>query len=169
MTADRERARADARALIAECEIVTTPVPVERIARRLGVKVKYAPLDGDISGMAYIVDDVSIIGVNSLQASSRQRFTLAHELGHIRLHVDLLREGVHLDHGTLRRDWLSSQGTDPREIEANAFASELLMPEPLMLAALDGRTVDLEDDDAIDVLARRFRVSSSAMRYRLVA
>jgi Zn-dependent peptidase ImmA (M78 family) len=169
VTADRERARADARALIAECQIVTTPVPVERIARRLGVKVKYAPLDGDISGMAYIADDVSIIGVNSLQASSRQRFTLAHELGHIRLHVDLLREGVHLDHGTLRRDWLSSQGTDPREIEANAFASELLMPEPLMLAALDGRTVDLEDDNAIDVLARRFRVSSSAMRYRLVA
>ena len=169
MTADREGARADARALIVECGIVATPVPVERIARRLGIKVKYAPLDGDLSGMAYIADGVSIIGVNALHPSSRQRFTLAHELGHIRRHADLLREGVHLDHGTLRRDWLSSHGTDPREIEANAFASELLMPEPLMLAALDGRSIDLEDDDAIDVLARRFRVSSSAMRYRLVA
>lgn len=166
---NRQQARTAARTLIEQCAITATPVPVERIARRLGVKVKYAPLDGDLSGMAYIADDVSIIGVNSLHPANRQRFTLAHELGHIQLHADLLREGVHLDHGTLRRDWLSSQGTDVREIEANAFASELLMPEPLMLAALDGRLVDLEDDHAIDVLARRFRVSSSAMRFRLMA
>jgi len=169
VSADTKGARASANALITESGIVATPVPVERIARRLGVKVRYAPLDGDLSGMAYIADGVSIIGVNSLHPSTRQRFTLAHELGHVRLHADLLREGVHLDHGTLRRDWISSQGTDEREIEANAFASELLMPEQLMLAALSGRSIDLEDDDAIDILARRFRVSSSAMRYRLVA
>lgn len=168
MSADRAAARLAARGLIAEAGVVAAPVPVDRIARRLGVRLKYAPLDGELSGMAYISGGVSIIGVNSLHASTRQRFTLAHELGHIRLHSDLLEQGVHLDHGTLRRDWLAAQGTDPREVEANAFASELLMPETLMLAALEGREIDLEDDHAVDVLARRFRVSPAAMRFRLI-
>jgi Zn-dependent peptidase ImmA (M78 family) len=56
---------------------------------------------------------------------------------------------------------------DPTEIEANTFAAELLMPTDLLVAALGGRSVDLEDDEAIASLAKRFRVSEAAMRFRL--
>jgi Zn-dependent peptidase ImmA (M78 family) len=142
------------------------PVPVEKIARRLGVQVRYAPFDGDISGMAHITEGVRILGVNSLHHPNRQRFTLAHELGHLLLHPRELERQLHLDKGSLYRDTLSSEGTDPFERTANAFASELLMPKRLIERAIDPR-LDLEDDDAVARLARKFRVSITAMHYRL--
>lgn len=163
---DASQAVATATELLDEIGNPGIPVPVERIARNLGVQVRYAPLDGDISGMAYIKDGVRIIGVNNLHHANRQRFTLAHELGHLVLHPNELAQRLHLDRGSLHRDGRSSRGEDPLEISANAFASELLMPRRLMSAAM-GAGVDLEDDEAVAKLARRFRVSVAAMYYRL--
>jgi Zn-dependent peptidase ImmA (M78 family) len=160
-------ARKRARELIERFEIRTPPVPVDRIAKELGIRVQYAPFDGELSGMAFVKDGKPIAGVNSLHHPNRQRFTLAHEVAHILLDRNLIESEVHVDRGSLRRDTLASAGVDPVEIAANAFASELLMPEPLLEAVLAGRPVDLEDDDLIASLARRFKVSEAAMRYRL--
>jgi Zn-dependent peptidase ImmA (M78 family) len=162
-----DKARGDATSLIEQFKIVAAPVPVERIARNLGIKIQYVPFDGELSGMAFIKDGVSIIGVNSLHHPNRQRFTLAHELAHIRLHHEQIRSHVHVDKGSLRRDAKAAAGVDPTEIEANAFASEILMPQRLLAIALAGKTVDLEDDELITALARRFKVSETAMRFRL--
>jgi Zn-dependent peptidase ImmA (M78 family) len=41
------------------------------------------------------------------------------------------------------------------------------MPESLLKAAFEGQSVDLEDDDAVAALAKRFKVSEAAMRFRL--
>lgn len=146
--------------------ILGAPVPVEKIARRLGVQIKYAPLDGDISGMAHIRDGVSVIGVNNLHHPNRQRFTLSHELGHLVLHASELERQVHLDRGSLYRDSVSSEGTNIHEVTANAFASELLMPRRLIDIAVDAG-VDMEDEEQVGRLARRFRVSMAAMYFRL--
>ena len=151
-----------ARDVLDSAGVTAAPVPVEKIARKLGIQVRYAPFDGDISGMAYIKDGVSLIGVNNLHNPNRQRFTLAHELGHLLLHPRELQRQVHLDKGSLNRDTLSSQGTDRYERAANAFASELLMPARFLANVLD-----LEDEEAVGRLARKFRVSLAAMYYRL--
>lgn len=166
-SADRDKARRDAQALLDQFAIEAASVPVERIARSLGIRVEYAPLDDELSGLAHIRDDVPIIGINALHAANRQRFTLAHELAHVRLHRDELELAVHVDRGSLRRDALAAEGVDPIEIEANAFAAELLMPTRLLIPELERHPVDLEDDDAVAALAKRFRVSDAAMRYRL--
>ncbi|PZQ96196.1 MAG: ImmA/IrrE family metallo-endopeptidase [Cereibacter sphaeroides] len=160
-----QEARAKATELVKD--LTAPPVSVERIAKNLGIRIEYAPLDGELSGFAHIRDGASMIGVNSLHAAARQRFTIAHELGHIRLHQTELRAAVHVDKGSLRRDSISSEGSDPLEIQANAFASELLMPQHLLESVLAGKLVDLEDDETIQSLAKRFKVSETAMRYRL--
>jgi Zn-dependent peptidase ImmA (M78 family) len=166
---DQGRAREAARAILLEFGVSMPPVPVERIIKSRKIVLQYAPLDEDLSGMAYIKDGVGIIGVNALHHPNRQRFSAAHELAHHVLHDDDIRQAVHVDKGirVLFRDDISALGTEPMEIEANAFASELLIPGNLLAVALEGGGVDLEDEAAIEALARRFRVSSAAMRFRL--
>lgn len=166
--ANKDKARAAALQLIEQHGVRAAPVPLDRIVRAAGVVVQYRPFDGELSGLAFIKDGQPTIGVNSLHASTRQRFTLAHELGHILLHRPVLEaSGVHVDKGSLRRDSLASQGVDHQEIEANNFAAELLMPEPLLATALEGHNLDFEDEEAVQALAKKFKVSTMALQYRV--
>jgi Zn-dependent peptidase ImmA (M78 family) len=167
--ADPGRAREAARSILREFGVSAPPVTVERIIKSRKIVLQYAPLEEDLSGMAYIKDGIGIIGVNALHHPNRQRFSAAHELAHHVLHDEDIRQAVHVDKGirVLFRDDISALGTEPIEIEANAFASELLIPGDLLAAVLEGGGVDLEDEAAIEGLARRFRVSPAAMRFRL--
>jgi Zn-dependent peptidase ImmA (M78 family) len=166
---DLVTAKARASELVERFGVKAPPVPVERIAKSLGVVVQYAPFDEELSGMAFLKEGVAIIGVNSNHHPNRQRYTLAHELAHICLHRKHLETAVHVDQGSvnsLRRDLVSAEGTDPLEREANAFAAELLMPKKLLAGALDERMLDL-DDDRLLAISKRFKVSLMALQYRL--
>jgi Zn-dependent peptidase ImmA (M78 family) len=143
------------------------PVPVERIARELGAELRYEPLESGPSGLLYRADDGHvIIGVNAAHPDVRQRFTIAHEIAHLTLHSDAL-----FVDGLVRRDPVSSVGLDPREIEANAFAAELLMPRASLLREIQSRVPAggaASPDKLTRQLAKVFRVSEQAMEYRLV-
>ena len=121
--------------------------------------------------MIYIKDGVPIIGVNSLHHPLRQRFTIAHELGHLELHREMITSKVHVDKDfpVLMRDPKSATGTEKVEIEANQFAAELLMPEALIKQALESEPFDIDDDGPIEELAKKFRVSKQALEYRIRA
>lgn len=168
MTMDTQTARAAARRIVEEFPVRAAPVPVERIVKSRGIVLQYAPLGDDLSGMAFVRDGVRIIGVNSLHHPNRQRFTIGHELAHHELHPEHLREQVHVDKTfrVMMRDDLAAQGVDPLEVQANAFAAELLMPHELIKEFV-GAGLDLDDDARLDAMARKFRVSTSALRYRL--
>ena len=169
MRANPERARETAREIVREFSVKAAPVPVERIIKARNIVLQYAPLEEDLSGMAYIKDGVGIIGINALHHPNRQRFSAAHELAHHVLHADEIKKAVHVDKGfrVLFRDDVSSQGIDPLEVDANAFASEFLMPHDLLKIALGASGLDIEDDQGVEALARRFKVSTAAMRFRL--
>src|SRR5947209_4096592 len=95
MTPRFSLARRKARDLLRVAKVKEAPVPVERLARLVGAHIYYEPFDGLVSGMIHRqADGVSIIGVNSAHPISRQRFTIAHELGHLILHKD---ERLHVD------------------------------------------------------------------------
>lgn len=151
------------------------PIPVDKIAKGLGALVRYSPLDDELSGMIYIKNGTPIIGVNALHHVNRQRFTIAHECGHLELHRELLSSEVHVDKEyevpvlVFNRDHQSSLGTQPIEIQANRFAAALLVPHALLQKTLDGRlaSADIDDESPLDELARKFRVSKSMMEYRL--
>src|SRR4051812_45599146 len=104
MTAKVRFARQKALRLIEINRLTSAPVPVESMARDLGVRIQYAPLIGGLSGMACITDGIAIIGINSRHPSTRRRFTLAHQLGHLQLHRRRLQEEIHVDKATLRHE-----------------------------------------------------------------
>lgn len=166
--ARKEEIRAQARQLVAQHQVAAPPVPVDRLARAMGVSLRYAPLADELSGMAFIKEGVSVIAVNALHHPHRQRFTIAHELAHHVLHADKLAVGIHVDKVILRRDVLAAKGIDDGEIEANTFASELLMPRELF-SQIVGQSIDLNDEARLSAIARRFKVSVAALQYRLAS
>lgn len=165
-------ARRRAQQLLEEGGVTEAPVPLERLAELCRATIRYEPFDGEVSGMVHCrPGGGGVIGVNSEHSKTRQRFTIAHELGHLLLHAD---EEFHIDEKRplALRDEVSSLAIDPREIEANQFAAELLMPALLVRASV-GRLVEEDPDvtveDAIGELARSYRVSPLAMTHRLTS
>ncbi len=151
--------------LLRKNKISKPPVTVEQIAKASNVRIQMMPFDGDLSGFEYREGDQSIIWVNSLHPRVRQRFTMAHELGHYFLHEG---DSLHIDRAAqIRlRSSLSSKGQDPEEIEANLFAAELLMPTRFLLKDL--RELETADDEElISTLADRYKVSPQTISIRL--
>lgn len=158
--------------LLREAGVKEPPVPIEKIARDHGALISYQPFDADdISGLLYrSADSAPVIGVNSSNSKVRQRFTVAHELGHLLLHEgrDLILERlVRVNF----RDATSSTATDEEEIDANRFAAEVLMPRPLLERSLSvllrGRS--MTDGELVQRLATRFEVSQQSMEFRMAS
>ncbi|HEX3448735.1 MAG TPA: ImmA/IrrE family metallo-endopeptidase [Isosphaeraceae bacterium] len=146
-------------------DVREAPVDVELIARGLEAGVVYRPFEGDVSGMVYRNRREKVIGVNSSHPQNRQRFTVAHEIGHLVLHKG---QPVFVDSFEGRINWRDGASAK-EESEANAFAAELLMPRALVLGEVD-RAVGEEDLSAATLterMARDFKVSQQSMRYRL--
>lgn len=144
------------------------PVDVEAIARHLAAAVIRERLDRDVSGLLFRDKDSAVIGVNDLHAPKRQRFTVAHEVGHLVLHRG---RPLVLDHVRVNfRDANSSTATDSEEIQANAFAAEILMPRHSVVAEAKRLLEDPSATDAsiVSDLAQGFDVSDQAMEYRLI-
>jgi Zn-dependent peptidase ImmA (M78 family) len=124
------------------------------------------PFSGEVSGIVYRNGDgTAVIGVNSSHTIQRQRFTVAHEIGHLLLHAD---ENLHVDKNFPigLRSGISGKSVDQNEIEANQFAAALVMPEELLATDIEpfvGKDVML----AIRRLAKKYRVSEQAMSIRL--
>ena len=119
--------------------------------------------------MIYVNEGTPIIGVNALHHPNRQRFTIAHECGHLIFHKTQITKEVHIDKAfpMLMRDSVSEAGVDEIEIEANIFAAELLMPKTMITDALGNGSIDIDDENAVSTMAKNFKVSPSAMRFRL--
>lgn len=165
------RAEAAAENLLAAHRLIGAPVNVEQLAKACGVEVVPQSFeDGDVSGMLLREDGLPpVIGVNTAHSHKRQRFTIAHELGHWALHPGRL---VIFDRPMRinRRDSVSAMATDREEIQANAFAAALLMPERLVRQRVGELPVGQRRDPeaAAGELARLFEVSALAMSFRLV-
>lgn len=153
--------------LLAKYRPKQAPIPVKEIAVSEGCLVNGLVLEDELSGMAFVRNNRPVIIFNSSHHQNRQRFTIAHELAHHIMHRSMMSEGVHVDKGVLRRDFTSSMAIDSREVEANAFAATLLMPEDLVLRYAN-TSIDMEDDQMVARLAKIFGVSSAAFTNRLL-
>ena len=136
------------------------PVPVEEVAAKHHVRISRAP-HSSLSGLLIRKESRALIGINSREAPARQRFTIAHELGHYFLHET---KDAFVDY----RDNASGIARSPREREANMFAAALLMPRRQLLKDCRALARDGILETEVATLARRYAVSEEAMRFRLI-
>ncbi len=145
------------------------PVDVEAIAQAEGIQVRYQALEESVSGV--LMRDgagTGTAGINSIHHPNRQRFTIAHEIGHHLLHPNrpevVIDEQMFFFRGEPR-----DKGTPEhlREMEANAFAAALLMPKELLQAEARRREFSAFDETAVRSAASRFGVSTQALTFRL--
>ena len=144
-------------------------IPLGEVAEQLGIKTLLIDFQEEFKEKpefaaslkknkveGFALRDTKVIFIDTKSTPGRQRFTVAHEIGHIELN--------HLESGEFSiacRDSMSSPSkANQEEIEANAFAAALLMPEPLVRRA-HKITRDVYN------LAIYFGVSRQAMERRL--
>lgn len=116
---DYQKARNAAWDILIRHKISYLPVRVSEICRKEGIKIKICAPGSENDGYSTIALGTPCIYYNNKCKIGRQRFTVAHELGHIMLgHVG--------KYELINRE--PSQNDNPIEQSANIFASRLLAP-----------------------------------------
>lgn len=142
----------------------SVPVDVHALATELGLGPEAGDLPDDISGLIRRNPDGSMtIVYNRGHARTRQRFTIAHEIGHFIYHRDRLSAGVS-DTLAFRADpaYLPNPAIGrEQEWQANNFAANLLVPGKWLKAA------QAAGFKMVPELAPRFEVSPAVMRIKL--
>ena len=135
--------------------VVTIPFDIITYLKMHNISIIYEDME-DISGYIELKDEWTI-GINKYQNETRQRFTAAHELGHLLFDRELIEErGKHNDFILFREN----TSTDKIERMANTFAAELLMP------ADEFNDIIKKGINQIEEIAHYFNVSPAAVRYR---
>lgn len=150
----------------------SVPVNVEGLIRTAGAELqKNAELPGGISGQVLkSADGKYVISTARDEHYFRQRFTMAHELGHVLLHKSILDRVGGVDdnvkyRSTTEGNIYNSDIDVIHEQQANSFAANLLMPAEKVREKL----VELErlGMPTIRDMYMAFQVSASAMKWRL--
>jgi Zn-dependent peptidase ImmA (M78 family) len=136
------------------------PVDVNKIAKVLGFNVIPFDYPDEFSGEIYIEGDIKSIGVNKNHSESRQRFTIAHEIGHyINGHIFYDKTGkIYKD-----ESFDFSNPLHQQEKEANMFAAELLVPKEFIIKDLNNFGLDIAK------LTELYQVSEQMMWIRLTS
>jgi len=147
-----KKAQNSALKLLKECGYTKPPIDPVQIAKMLGVSVHSASFENqEVSGLYDF--EKNIIYVNNKDSVERQTFTIAHELGHLKLHSEWVKSN---DYKVLLR---SRRDKDPIELEADAFAAHLLVPKEML--------TKYRDIASVSDLAKAFGVSFDMMSNRL--
>ena len=136
------------------CEL---PVSVSIICRNMGIPIKLYNADNDNSGYSTIINGKPIIFVKSTELAERQRFTTAHELGHILLgHVGKYK--------LANRE--PSDKDYPIEQAANVFASRLLAPACVLWGCNIRTAEQIAVNCKISVQSAEYRQKRMEILYR---
>ncbi|HEU5418941.1 MAG TPA: ImmA/IrrE family metallo-endopeptidase [Streptosporangiaceae bacterium] len=130
------------------------------VADELDIDVAIEPLSPGLDGLAASRPGFQLIMVSSSVSATRQRYTLAHELGHL-----LAGDGSRKSSLGIQVDENIMGARSPAETRANAFAAAFLMPAEALRAACGGQA-EISQQLIADLLGR-YRVSLDALAFRL--
>lgn len=156
---------------------VSIPVDLNKILDFLKISVEHDfELEReDVIGEISFSDKQAVIRLNPHQNAYkvRERFTIAHEIGHYCLHSSSNRDGFQDSRKTMSR---TDSYWDKFESEANNFAAMLLMPKYLIQQEGKKIIAQYKKDESkntmpvkefVSRMSSLFEVSSKAMEYRL--
>jgi Zn-dependent peptidase ImmA (M78 family) len=149
-------ARKIAKKVIKDYKLTELPTELTKVFQKLGLKyIELNEPEGIDGAIIEIENKPSIAYLNKAKPIPRQRFTLAHELGHIFLKHSK-RDFYNAEESREIGDEETDHAKPPQEKEADAFASELLIPND----KLKQYEADINN---IDKLSSIFQVSKEAM------
>ncbi len=152
-----EDARSYATELLTEYGLNSPPINPTVIADRLGIIIRESDGDDRYEGCLLRFGGKAAICLNrQINSIARKNFTIAHEIGHF------LIPGHSRETRCLKDGFEYSRQKE--EMQANAFASELLMPKGLVLPLVQSRDISL---NVIKEISDTFATSltASAIRY----
>lgn len=139
----------------------TNPTNLESILKNYDISVIEYNLPKEKTGILVIkTTGRGVIVVNKNHSLPRRRFSTAHALGHYLLHHQFNTEVYH-------EDCKSRKNMNRVEHEANAFASELIMPEKVLKNWANLLDLDVFEDSRIKDKARELQVGWLALVVRL--
>ncbi len=141
---------------------VSIPVNMQQVINTLNGELKAVTFeDSSISGRIQKVGKVFEISYNAEHSQLRSEFTIAHELGHLFLHMGYL---VNPEKWNSIDEYYDSpkyrQGYSEEEYEANHFAGAFLMPQSEYKNFIKENSVNNRID--INLIAEHFNVSFDA-------
>ncbi len=158
---DQHKAVAAAKTIIDElCIEAPEHIDLPAIAAHRGVFVKEGKLNA-AEGRLTVLGSRGLITVRSdIREEGKKRFVIGHEIGHFELHRDRVptmncRESDF-------NEWTNSK---PLEMEANYFSSELLMPQSIFKAKINGKKLSKV---LLSSLTVEFRTTLTATASRYV-
>ncbi|HVV15043.1 MAG TPA: ImmA/IrrE family metallo-endopeptidase [Candidatus Paceibacterota bacterium] len=154
-----ERIEKKAEEVLSALNVKSIPISVEEIANQLKIKIGRAP-SSEFSGMLIRKDGRALMGINNSEGTARQRFTIAHELGHYFLHP---QNDTFVDYRQNEKE-----PRNHREREADMFAAALLMPRKEVTKDFQKIVRKGFSEIELHKLAGKYEVSDKAMRFRLV-
>lgn len=158
--------------LLAQHNINEPSINVEDIAKNLGIIVIRRPYTAQNKLAAMLIRDEPsgkvIIALNGDHTKEKQRFSIAHEIGHFLLHP---AEKVYLDRefSVDYRDSKAAIGKHIKEIEANRFAGNLLIPRRFLVEDLRNYLME-EKVDKVKIsreLSKKYEVSTFTINIRI--
>lgn len=150
--------------LISALHIEIPIVNLEDVVSQLGgIIVENKSLNDAYDGTIKKTGESSFeIAISPYQSAKRKKFTIAHELGHLFLHMGYLLDP---DLWNVQDEKIYRRfGTNEEEYQANEFAAALLMPRE----EFEKTVSELAEGNRIDVqqVANHFMVSVSAAKNR---
>ena len=137
------------------------PINIYLMAEQLGIYVKPTFLD-KAAAVVHRADEKRKtppwILVSSAQPIDRQRYSIAHEIAHLLLHEEEL---------LINHPHYYKRHFDQREIDAESFAAELLMPQELIRNSVQKWKAHDTLEEAVFLLSYLYQVSFAAMSKRL--
>ncbi len=155
-----KKAELKAEEILNNAEVKSVPVNIEDIAKKHNVIIRRAS-NNEFSGLLFRKEGVAFMAINNKEAVTRQRFTIAHELGHYFLHPQK-------DTFVEFRDNKKNTVRGVKEIQANQFAAAVLMPRKFLIKDIKKFNEGGLSKEDLKFLAQKYQVSEDAMNFRLI-